>query len=97
VDTLAGLGNGLLSVLILLLQIYGWIVLASALISWILLPPTNPVIRLLRFVTEPVLHPCRQLLNKVLPYSWQRFDFSPVLALLVIQLVISLLRLFAHA
>lgn len=86
-------GYYLISVLVLLLNVYSWIIVAAALISWVLLPPTNPVVRFLRFVTEPVLNPCRQLLYRMLPFSWRRFDFSPLLALLLVQLVIRLLSL----
>jgi uncharacterized protein YggT (Ycf19 family) len=96
-ETFAGLGNGLLNLLIFLLQGYSLVVFGAALLSWMLLPPTNRIVRVLRFLTEPVLYPCRLLLNKILPFRWQRFDFSPVLALLLIQLVISMLRFFAHA
>lgn len=77
----------LLSILYKLLGIYTYVIIAAALVSWIFLPPTNPVLRFLRFLTEPVLSPCRQLLYRILPASWRRIDFSPILALLVIQLV----------
>jgi uncharacterized protein YggT (Ycf19 family) len=94
-DALALLGKGLITLLIFLLNIYCWIIVASALISWVLLPPTNPIVRFLRFVTEPVLNPCRHLLYRILPFSWRRFNFSPVLAIILVQLVILLLRIFS--
>lgn len=83
------MGFFLLEVLYRLLYIYSFIILAAALVSWIFLPPTNPVIRFLKFLTEPVLAPCRQLLFRILPSSWRRFDFSPVLAFLLIQLLMA--------
>lgn len=89
----ARLGAGLLQLLIFLLEIYTWAIIASALISWIFLPPTNPVVRFLRFITEPVLAPCRQILYRVLPAAWRRIDFSPILALLFIRLIIFILNL----
>jgi YggT family protein len=85
-------GQSLLLVIIQILSIYSWIILASALISWVYLPPANPIVRFLRYVTEPVLSPCRQLLNRILPVTWRRIDLSPILAMLLVQLVISLLR-----
>lgn len=92
----ATFGHTLLWILIKLLEIYSWLILAAALISWIFVPPTNPIVRFLRFITEPVLSPCRQLLFRILPVSWRRFDFSPVLALLLVQLVIRLLYRFLY-
>jgi YggT family protein len=77
----------LLTILYKLLEIYTYVIIAAALVSWIFLPPTNPVLRFLRFLTEPVFSPCRQLLSRILPSNWRRFDFSPILALLAIQLV----------
>lgn len=77
----------LLSILYKLLEIYSYVIIAAALVSWIFLPPTNPVLRFLRFLTEPVFAPCRQLLYRILPVRWRRLDFSPILALLAIQLV----------
>jgi YggT family protein len=94
--TFATFGQTLIWILITLLRIYGWVIIAAALISWMLLPPTNPIVRFLRFVTEPVLSPCRQMLFRILPVSWRRFDFSPVLALLLIQLLAALLGWFFH-
>jgi YggT family protein len=84
-------GVFILIVIMRLLNLYTYVILASALISWLFLPPTNSVVRFLRFLTEPVLAPCRKLLYRVLPFSWRRLDFSPVLALLLVQLVIYIL------
>ena len=87
----------MLIVLYYVLDIYGWIIIASALLSWVLLPPTNPVVRFIRFATEPVLHPCRQLLARILPFSWRRFDFSPLVAFVLLQLAMQLLVLVMSA
>ncbi len=80
-------GYTLLVAVYWLLNLYALIILASALISWFFLPPSNTIVRLLRFLTEPVLAPCRKLLERLLPYQWRRFDFSPVLALAMVQFV----------
>jgi YggT family protein len=92
----ANAGIWLLSALILLLRIYSYTFIAAALISWVFLPPTNPVVRFLRFITEPVLSPCRALLFRILPRSWHRIDFSPVLAYALIWLLIYLISALAR-
>ena len=86
-------GQAMLTVLIMLLQLYIWVILASAILSWGFLPPTNKVVRILRLITEPVLKPLRLLLLRVLPVQWRRIDFSPVLALILIQVLIFILRI----
>lgn len=77
----------LLVILHKLLDLYTYVIIAAAVVSWVFLPPTNPVIRFLRFLTEPIFSPCRQLLGRILPMAWRRIDFSPILALLAIRLV----------
>ena len=66
-----------------LLDIYTWIIIAAALISWVSPDPYNPVVQLLRRVTEPVLRPIRRLLSR---YQ-AGLDFSPLVAILIIQFV----------
>ena len=43
------------SVLQLVLTLYIWIVIASALISWVNPDPYNPIVRFLRNATEPLM------------------------------------------
>ena len=64
------------------LNIYIWVVIAAAVISWITPNPYNPAVRLLRRLTEPVLAPIRQLLP---PWKTFGLDFSPMIIILLIQ------------
>ena len=64
------------------LNIYIWVVIAAAVISWVTPNPYNPVVRLLRRLTEPVLAPIRQLLP---PWKTFGLDFSPMIIILLIQ------------
>jgi len=74
------------------LDIYTWVIIAAAVISWVTPNPYNPVVRLLRRLTEPVLAPIRQLLP---PWKTFGLDFSPLIVILVIQWVVPvLLRAF---
>ena len=51
------------SLLATLLQLYGYILLGRALVSWIPnLDPANPIVQLLYRATEPVLDPIRRLI-----------------------------------
>jgi YggT family protein len=64
------------------LNIYIWVIIAAAVISWVTPNPYNPAVRLLRRVTEPVLAPIRQLLP---PWKTFGLDFSPMIIILLIQ------------
>jgi YggT family protein len=67
-----------------LLTIYFWIVIVSALLSWVNPDPYNPIVRFLRAVTEPVLFQIRRRLPFVFAGG---IDFSPLVLLIGIQFV----------
>jgi len=67
----------------LLLSLYTWVIIAAALISWVNPDPYNPIVQFLRRVTEPVLHPIRNVLAR---YQ-AGLDFSPLVAILIIQFI----------
>jgi YggT family protein len=67
-----------------LLDIYSWIIIAAALMSWVSPDPRNPIVAFLRQVTEPVLTPVRRLLP---PWKTGGLDLSPLIVLLLIQFV----------
>ena len=72
--------------LVQLIDLYSLIVLVSVVMSWIRLPPTNPVNQLVEALTEPVLTPIR----RVLPPT-SGLDFSPMVLLVGLRLLRSIL------
>lgn len=62
------------------LRIYLWVVIASAILSWVNPDPYNPIVRFLRAATEPVMYRIRQ----VLPLVFGGIDFTPLVVLLLI-------------
>jgi YggT family protein len=67
-----------------ILTIYFYIVIASAIISWVNPDPYNPIVRFLRNVTEPVYFYVR----RYIPFVYiGGFDLSPIVVLVVIQLL----------
>jgi YggT family protein len=67
----------------LVLQIYIWILVARAIISWVNPDPSNPIVRFLHRATEPVLRPVRN----VLPLQGLGLDLSPLVVLLAIYVL----------
>ena len=57
-----GRDRSVLDLIFLLLDIYKWVIIAAALITWVSPDPRNPVVTILRQITEPVLAPARRLL-----------------------------------
>jgi YggT family protein len=67
-----------------LLEIYTWIIIAAALISWVSPDPRNPIVKFLHWATEPVLAPVRRLLP---PWKTGGLDLSPLIVIIGIQFV----------
>ena len=62
------------------LNIYMWIIIARAVVSWVNPDPYNPIVRFLYNITEPLLGWVRRRLPVVLG----GLDLSPLLVLLAI-------------
>ena len=71
---------GIASVLGVVLDIYKWIIIIRALISWVNPDPYNPIVQALTRLTEPALRPLRKLAP---PYK-VGVDLSPLIAILII-------------
>ena len=67
----------------LVFQVYIFIVIARALISWVNPDPYNPIVRFLYSATEPVL----ALMRRYLPLQFSGIDLSPIALLLALTIV----------
>jgi YggT family protein len=79
-------GNLILSIaqiLNFLLDIYFWMIIIAALLSWVNPDPYNPIVRFLYRATEPALGPIRRLIgNRLGP-----IDISPLVVILIITFI----------
>jgi YggT family protein len=71
------------NILDILLTVYMWIVIISAIISWVNPDPYNPIVRFLRGVTDPVYRPIR----RVIGFRLGIIDISPMVVILAILFV----------
>ncbi len=58
-------------------------IIARALISWVPIDPYNPAVRILDQITEPIIGPLR----RVIPPIGGAIDITPIVALILIQIV----------
>jgi YggT family protein len=65
-----------------ILTIYMWIIIISALISWVNPDPYNPIVRFLYSVTDPVLRPIRRRIGMTMG-----IDISPMIVILIIMFI----------
>ena len=80
--------NSLLSVAILIINIYIWIVIIAALISFVNPDPYNPVVQFLRRATEPVFGFIRQKMPFVVING---IDLSPIVVIFALNILIAIL------
>jgi YggT family protein len=78
------LSYNLLNFIVWLLDLYSFVIIASALMSWVNPDPRNQIVIFLRRVTEPVLEPVRRMLP---PWKTGGLDLSPMIVLIAIQFV----------
>jgi YggT family protein len=83
VHALITLGLYLTSILEQVLTIYFWIVIVSALLSWVSPDPYNPIVRAIYSITEPVF----DLIREHLPVIFGGIDFSPLVVIFAIGLL----------
>lgn len=71
-----------MELIIRLLDVYSLIVLGAVVVSWMQLPPTNPIVNFLDSMTEPLLGPIRSVLPDM-----GGLDFSPLVLLFGIRIL----------
>jgi YggT family protein len=67
-----------------ILNMYSWVIIIAALMTWVNPDPRNQIVIFLRRVTEPVLDPVRRMLP---PWKTGGLDLSPLIVLVAIQFV----------
>jgi YggT family protein len=72
--------SAIAQILDILLNLYMWAIIISALLSWVNPDPYNPIVRFLYQVTEPGLRPVR----RIIPMHNIGIDISPIIAILII-------------
>ncbi len=74
-----------------LIEIVQWTIFLRVIVSWLPVRRENPLIRALFTVTEPILSPIRSIISKSSIGKNTMFDFSPIVAFLILSLISSLL------
>jgi YggT family protein len=91
--------RAILEIILMILDIYWWVVLATIIISWLIafnvINTRNQFVasvwRVLLAVTEPVLRPIRRVLPRL-----QGIDLSPIVLFLIIILIERVIVLYIY-
>lgn len=73
-------------ILVRLIELYSLVVIAAVVVSWFGVSPRQPVVQVLHSLTEPLLQPIRRVVPPL-----GGLDFSPMVLLLALQLLIRLI------
>ena len=85
--------DALATVVYYALNLYMWIIIARAILSWVNPDPYNPIVRFIYNITEPVLSQIRRRV----PLLFGGFDFSPIIILIAIAFInMSLVSYLEH-
>ena len=70
-----------------LLNLYVWIVIIRAVLSWVRPDPYNPIVRFISNLVDPVTYH----ISKIIPTRVGMVDLSPLILIVIIQLIQSYL------
>ena len=76
---LANLIGAVATILNMVITILIWLIIISAVISWVNPDPYNPIVQFLYRTTEPILRPIRRLIPFRSP-----IDFSSMIAIIIL-------------
>lgn len=77
---LGNLLGALATLLNIVLQLYMWVIIARAILSWVSPDPYNPIVKFLYSITEPVLYRIRRWI----PCNFGGIDFAPMIVILAV-------------
>ena len=92
---LSTLFTAIANILSIIVNVYTWIIIAAALVSWVKPDPSSPIVQLLYRLTEPVY----SFIRRYIKTEFNGIDFAPLIVLLALQFLsqflIRLLFVFA--
>jgi YggT family protein len=84
IDVLQGIG----AILIGLINVYIWVIIIAALLSFVNPDPYNPVVQFLYRVTNPAY----AFVRKFIRTDFNGLDFAPLIIIIALQVIIVILQ-----
>ncbi len=69
------------TIFITILSLYKWVIIISALLSWVQPDPYNPIVQMLYRLTEPIY----ALLRRFIPTVFGGMDMAPIILIFGLQ------------
>ena len=88
--------GSLATVVDIVLNLYMWILIARAILSWVNPDPYNPIVKFLYNITEPLMYQVR----RILPLQFGGIDLTPMVLIIAIiflrSFIVQTLRQLAY-
>nr|WP_317403777.1 YggT family protein [uncultured Helicobacter sp.] len=85
--------NAVAMIVSMLINLYVWVIVIAALISWVRPDPYNPIVQVLNRLTQPLY----ARLRSIIPTAINGIDFAPlILAVLLKFIDLSLVQILAN-
>lgn len=85
--------QGLGSIVLSLINIYVWVIIITALLSFVNPDPYNPVVQFLHRVTQPAY----RLVRRYIRTDFNGLDLAPLVIIIALQVIIVLLSALLHS
>jgi len=85
--------QGVGSLAIGLINVYIWVIIIAALLSFVNPDPYNPIVQFLHRITNPAYN----LVRKFVKTNFNGLDLAPLFIIVALQVIIVLLRSVLHA
>jgi YggT family protein len=72
--------DSLATVVDIVLNLYIWILIARAILSWVNPDPYNPIVKFLYNITEPLMYRVR----RIIPIQFGGIDLTPMVIIIII-------------
>ena len=79
---------GIGGIVVNLINIYIWIIIIAALISWVNPDPRNQLVQILRRLSDPAY----KLVRRYIPTVFNGIDLAPLLIVVVLQVIMVLIQ-----
>ncbi|WP_373035336.1 YggT family protein [Sulfurimonas sp.] len=85
--------QGLGSIVLSLINIYVWVIIITALLSFVNPDPYNPVVQFLHRITQPAY----KLVRRYMKTDFNGLDLAPLVIIIALQVIIVLLSALLHS
>lgn len=76
-----------MTTVVILLQLLMWAIIIRAILSWFPISPSNPIIVILNYITEPIIAPLRRIVPRI-----GMIDLTPFVAIVILLIITWLLN-----